>query len=74
MADLAGWIQNPLDERTIVNTLEHAFSRRFRKLFCWSRTMSDLVRLIAAGFDRQGVRTVDPMRLAGDIAAIAGWS
>jgi hypothetical protein len=36
--------------------------------------MSDLVRLIAAGFDRQGVRTVDPMRPAGDIAAIAGWS
>jgi CheY-like chemotaxis protein len=58
MADLAGWIQKPLDERTIVNTLEHALQPQVQKTVLLVEDDLDLARVFAASFDRQGVQTV----------------
>jgi PAS domain S-box-containing protein len=58
MADLAGWIQKPLDERTIVNTLEHALQPHVQKTVLLVEDDLDLARVFAASFDRQGVQIV----------------
>jgi PAS domain S-box-containing protein len=56
--DLAGWVQKPLDEGTLLGTLEHALGLTSRK----ARLMLveddfDLARVIVASFDRHGIDT-----------------
>jgi PAS domain S-box-containing protein len=58
ISDLAGWIQKPLDERAIVDTLERAFEPRVQKMVLLVEDDLDLARVIAASFDRKGVQTV----------------
>src|SRR4029077_14533794 len=57
-ANLAGWIQKPIGERTMVNALEHAFDNGVRKQVMLVEDDVDLARVIAAGFERHGVRTI----------------
>jgi PAS domain S-box-containing protein len=57
-ASLAGWIQKPLEAGTIVNALEQAFDTAMHKQVLLVEDDVDLARVIAAGFDRHGVRTI----------------
>jgi CheY-like chemotaxis protein len=67
MSDLAGWIQKPLDERMIVNTLEHAFRPQTQKTVLLVEDDLDLAQVIATGFERHGVKTA---HAANGLAAI----
>jgi PAS domain S-box-containing protein len=56
--DLAGWVDKPFDERSLVETLEHALSLGGRK----PRIMiveddPDLARVIKESFERHGIKT-----------------
>ncbi len=57
--DLAGWVDKPLDERSLVETLEHALGLAGRK----PRIMiveddQDLARVIKESFERHGIKTL----------------
>jgi len=58
LSELAGWIQKPLNENAIVNTLEHAFHRQQSRRVLLVEDDVDLARVIAAGFERHGVQTL----------------
>jgi CheY-like chemotaxis protein len=56
--DVAGWVQKPLDEATLFETIERAFRNADRR----GRVMlveddGDLSRVIAASFERHGIDT-----------------
>jgi len=56
--DTAGWVSKPLDERTLIETLEHALGLGGRN----ARIMVveddfDLARVITASFERHGIET-----------------
>lgn len=56
--DLAGWVGKPLDERSLLETLEHALGLEGRQ----PRIMiveddQDLARVIKASFERHGIKT-----------------
>ena len=68
VGDLAGWVQKPMDERSVVNALEQALSHDARRQVLLVEDDVDLAGVIAAGFARHGVKTI---HVTGGRAAIA---
>jgi CheY-like chemotaxis protein len=57
-SDLATWIQKPVDERTVASAVEQAFRQSARQQILLIEDDLDLARVVTAGFERHGVRTV----------------
>jgi CheY-like chemotaxis protein len=57
-SDLAGWVQKPLDEITLVNAVQHAFHPSARHQILLIEDDLDLARVVSEGFERHGVEVV----------------
>ncbi len=56
--DLAGWVDKPLDERSLLETLDHALGLGGRKpRILIVEDDQDLARVIMASFERHGIKT-----------------